>query len=108
VDALHQREVNQQAAVDRGASGDVMSAALDGEREAAVAAEADRVADVGGIPAARDHRRPLVDQPIVHPARVVVAGIAGVEQLAAEAEGQIGNRCVRHSAPGWSNADPIV
>ena len=85
VDSLHRRQIDHQAVVDRGAAGDVVAAAADGDLEAERARELHGIGDVGRPVAAGDQRRPLVDEPVVHAAGVVIAGIVGLEELTAEA-----------------------
>ena len=62
----------------------VVAAAADGERRAALAGEADGRDHVGDVRAASDQSRPAVDHPVVDRARLVVAGVPRLDQLAAE------------------------
>ena len=64
-DALHRRQVDHQRVVGDRAAGDVVPASAYADVEAVCAREADRVDDVGGVLAARDQRRPPVDEPVV-------------------------------------------
>src|SRR5207244_4502921 len=50
----------------------------------AIPGEANRVDDVGRVPAARDQRRPPVDQSVVDSARLLEALVLRLEQLAGE------------------------
>ena len=84
VDPLHRREIDHQAAVDRGAAGDVVSAAPHRDFEVQRAGQLDGVGDVGGSDAARNQRRPFIDQPVVHAAGVVVPGVGRLKQLSGE------------------------
>src|SRR6185436_15097902 len=56
----------------------------DREREARLAGVADDPRDVVGARALRDQRWAPVDHPVVHRARLVVAGVAWLDQRAAE------------------------
>jgi hypothetical protein len=51
--------------------------------------EPDAGDDVGGVPAARDCRRMLVDHPVVDGARLVVPGISRGDQVTAHGCGQL-------------------
>jgi hypothetical protein len=85
VDALHRREIDHQAVINRGASTDVVTAAAYGDFEVQRTGELDGLRDVGGAPASRDDLGPLVDQPVVNLTRVVVPGIRRLQQLAGKA-----------------------
>ena len=84
VDAPHLRQVDHQPAVGHGPAGDVVAAAAHRHLQPALAAEQHGLRDVGRPPAARDDRRPLVDEAVVDPAGLVVARLAGAEQPAGE------------------------
>ena len=66
-----------------------MAAAADGDLHAVVAAETDAGDDVGGVAAARDGGRVLVDHGVVDRACLVVAGIVRHDQVAAQGGGQL-------------------
>ena len=53
------------------------------------AGEPDAGDDVGGVPAARDRRRMLVDHAVVHGARLVVTRISRHDQVTAHGGGQL-------------------
>jgi hypothetical protein len=79
---------------------------VDGELDAVVTAEAHAGDDVGGVPAARDGRRVLIDHAVVDGAGRVVAGISRHDQLASQAGGQFlerrggdVGRCGCHAGP---------
>ena len=82
VDALHRRQVDHQRAVDHRAPGDVVAAAAHTDVQTLRAREPDRVRDVRRVLAARDQRRPPVDQPVVDAPRVVVAFISRLQDIA--------------------------
>src|SRR5207248_3470741 len=85
LDVLEQRQVDDDSAVARPEPGAVVAAAADREREAAVAREADRVSDAGGVFGARDERRPAIDHRVVYGARLLVIGVVGADEAPAEA-----------------------
>ena len=62
-----------------------MAAAADGELDVVVAAEAYAGDDVGGVLAAGDRGRILVDHAVVDGARLVIAGVARNDQVASQA-----------------------
>jgi hypothetical protein len=84
VHAFHEREIDEEAAVGEAPPRDVVAAAADGELEAGVATEGDRVGDVGFPEAARDQRGALVDQAVEAAPRLLVAVLAGAEDLTRE------------------------
>ena len=73
--AAHERHVEHQSSIAHGKSGDVVTAALDGQSQAALACEVHARHDVGNPEAAHDERRPPVDHGVPKGARFVVAGI---------------------------------
>ncbi len=87
-DAVHRREIDHQPVVDGAESGAVVPAAADGDEQVVVAGEVDRGDDVGDVGALGDERRVLVDHRVVDRARLVVARIAGLDELAAHGGGQ--------------------
>jgi hypothetical protein len=76
---LHLGEVDHQTAVGDAPPGDVVSAAANRDLQTRLAREANRRADVCRTVAARDQRRPLVDEPVMDPARGFVMVFAGLE-----------------------------
>ena len=60
-------------------AGDPVAAAVDRERHAVVARQADRGGDVVGVRAARDQGGPAIPHAVEHPAGVVVAVVAGAQ-----------------------------
>ena len=84
------REVDDEAVVDDGGAGDVVAAAADGERQSVLGGEADRGGDVGGVGAAGDHGRALVDHAVPDAAGGLVAGWSGVMTSPAQAFGEGG------------------
>ena len=87
--AAQQRKVDDQGVVPHSEAGHVVAAAPDGDLHAVVAAEADAGDDVGDVAAARDGGRVLVDHGVVDGARLVVTGIGGRDQVAAQGGGQL-------------------
>ena len=57
-----------------------------------VARDLHRIGDVGEAAATRDQRRPLVDQAVMDPPRLLVARIARLEDLPGESLGQLADR----------------
>jgi hypothetical protein len=82
--ALHRRQVDHHARVDRRAARDVVAAAADRDLEAQRSRQGHGIDDVRDALATRDQGRTPVDQPVVHPAGVVVAGVGRPQQLAGE------------------------
>ena len=66
-----------------------MAAAPDGDFCAVAAGEPDAADDVGGVPAADDRGRMLVDHAVVHGARLVVTRISRHDQVTAHGGGQL-------------------
>ena len=62
--------------IERGVPGDVVATAPDGDVEVKRRASY-RIDDIGDTVTARDRGRMLVDQPVVHAAPPVVAGVGG-------------------------------
>ena len=83
-DGVHRREVEEQRAVGDGEAGDLVAAAADGEEHAVLAGEVHRRLDVADVGGADDEAGAAVDHPVPDGARRVVAGVAGVEELAVE------------------------
>ena len=88
VDAFHRREVDHQTIVDGRASRDIVAPTADGDLEAEIAAELDGIDDIGHAAAAGDQRRALVHQAVMDPSRIVIARIAGLQQLPRECAGE--------------------
>jgi hypothetical protein len=86
--AVHRREVDHEPAVDASEPAAAVAAAADGDVEPLAPAEVHRRDHVGGVAAARDQRRPLVDHRVVEPARVVVAVVGRREHRPAERRAQ--------------------
>ena len=84
VDPFHLGEVDHQAAVRNRSTGHVVAPAPHGDLEACLTGKRDRVDDVGRAAAAGDERRPLVDQAVMNPSRVLVAVVSGLEQRPGE------------------------
>ena len=95
-DALHAREVDHQAVVAGAEAGAVVAAAAHGEGQAVLAGEVDGADHIGHIDAAGNQRRALVDHAVVDLARLLVVGVARLDQLAAHTCAEILNgRAVR-------------
>ena len=84
-DAVHRREIDHQPVVD-GAQARRRCGRRRGwpARSVVVAGEVDRGDDVGDVVAADDERRVLVDHRVVDVARLVIAGIAWLDDIAAQ------------------------
>jgi hypothetical protein len=61
-----------------------------------LAGELDGIRDIGGVLAAHDHRRPLVDHPVVDLADLVVADFLRREHLTRDRRPQLVNRLLRN------------
>ena len=81
MNAFHGREVDHQAAIDRGAPGHVVAAAADRHLEAERTRQLHGIGDIRGAETARDERRALVHEAVVHPAGLVIARVGGLEEL---------------------------
>src|SRR5581483_12329637 len=109
LDPPHEREVDQEAVIHRGSPGDVVAASLDRDLEAVLPAEADGLDDVRGGATARDERRSLVDQAVVHPPGFLVAGGAGLQQLTRKTFREPGvDGRDRHGGPRWRTPEKGV
>ena len=104
--AAQQRQVDDQGVVRHPEPGRVVAAAPDGDLDAVLAGEPHAGDDVGGVPAARDGGRMLVDHAVVDGAGLVVAGIPRHDQVAAQGGGQLlvrlggeVGRCGSHVGP---------
>ena len=84
LDVLERGEVDHHAVVAGAETGAVVAAAADRDRKLVLAGEGDRARDVVRPGGTRDQRGPAVDHRVVDGARVVVAGVAGLDQPAAE------------------------
>jgi hypothetical protein len=87
--AAQQRQVDDQGAVPHREARRVVAAAADGDLDAVLTREPHAGDDVGGVAAARDGGRVLVDHAVVDGARLVVPGIPGRDQVAAHGGGQL-------------------
>src|SRR5262245_28397622 len=65
VNALHWREIDHEASVDRGTPGDIVSAAPDRDLEAELTAKLQSIGDIGNTGTAGDQRGSLVDQAVM-------------------------------------------
>jgi hypothetical protein len=99
-DALHRREVDHDAAVVGREPGDAVRAAAHGDDELLAARELDGAHDVGDARAAHDERRAPVVRTVPDRARLVVARVAGRDQLAAQRLRQLGDRPIRDRRVG--------
>jgi hypothetical protein len=87
--AAQQRQVDDQGIVPYPKAGRVVAAAPDSELDAVLAGEPHAGDDVGGVAAAGDGGRVLVDHGVVDGARLVVPGICWHDQAAAQGGGQL-------------------
>jgi hypothetical protein len=113
-DALHRREVHDDAPLDNRVARDRVPSAAHRHLEVVLSREVHRGDDVGHARAARDQGRPPVDHAAEHGARYVVAVVPRPQQLAAEARPELlEDRLVEPVAPGrvssvipWSAITP--
>ena len=82
--ALHLGEIDHHRVVDDRAAGHVVATAADADVEPGGPGEAHAGGCVGCAPAADDHRRAPVDQPVVDAARVVVAVVPGPQDASGD------------------------
>ena len=73
MDALHRRQIDHDAVVDRRSSGDIVAPASHRDLKAEFSAERQGIDDVGDAVAARDQRRPLVDETVMDASGIVIA-----------------------------------
>ena len=85
--AAQLRQVDDQGAVGNSESGGAVAAAANGDLGAVASGEADAGDDVGGVAAARDRGRMLVDHGVVDGTRPVVVRISGDDQVTADGGG---------------------
>src|SRR5688500_8724323 len=83
-DALHQRKVNDEAAVTNREAGVAVPPATHGEKEAIVLGELHGRDDVGHASASRYKGRETIDRSVPHLASILLAGVLRAEQLAPE------------------------
>ena len=95
VNALHERQVDHQAAVDRRAPRDVVTASPDGDFELSIARHLHGIGDVGQTAAAGDERRPLVDETVMDLPGFVITCVARAKELSGERAGERGH----HTTP---------
>ena len=106
-DALHRREVDDDAVVAGREAGNAVAAAAHGDVEPLAAREADCVAHVGGIGAAGDHRRAGVMGAVPDRTSLVVGAVAGPDQLSVQPVLELLQRCrSKHSLR--SHAGPLL
>src|SRR5206468_8720065 len=96
-----------------GVTGDVVAATADRDGEAPIAREAEGESRVVGAGAAGDECRLTVNHPVPDVAALLVAGVFGEQQLAAELRGQLPHtglveghrgRGHRHTMARWSQS----
>ena len=88
LDLLHRREVDGEAALAERRAGNAVAAALHRHLDPARPGEVDGRDDVGRVDAARDRHGMLVDEAVEELARLLVAGTAGAQHLAADRGGE--------------------
>lgn len=93
LDGAHGRQVDHQPTVVDGEAVDVVAAGPDRQRYVVRTGEQDSGADVVGISAADDRRRPPVDARIVHRAGLLVCGIVGTENGATDPLSELSEVC---------------
>ena len=84
LDPSHVGEVDHEPALTNAVSGWVVTASAHGDLEPMRAGEVESGGDVSGSPAARDQRRPAVDERVEADARRVVARVLGAQDCACE------------------------
>ena len=87
--AAQQRQVDDQGVVPHPQASRVVAAAPDRDLDTVLAGEPHAADDVGGVVAARDGRRVLVDHGVVDGARLVVAGVRRQDQVSAQGGGEL-------------------
>ena len=100
-DGAHPREVEDDAAVDGRVAGGGVPAAADGELDARLAGVVHDRDDVDRALDPRDRRGAAVEHPVPDAPRLVVAGVAGRDQLAAKLLRE--RRECRGRARSWSS-----
>ena len=85
MDASHAREIDDQAVITNAQAAPVVAATANRREEPGVAGEIDGCYDVRNVRASRDEARPSINHRVVHLPGVLVPGIAGLEQFAAQA-----------------------
>jgi hypothetical protein len=78
VNALHGRQVDQQIVIERGVSSHIVATSAYGDVEVQRSRKLHRLGDIGHTVTARDRRRMLVDQAVVHPSPAVVSRVRGL------------------------------
>jgi hypothetical protein len=77
-----------------------VATAANGNFKVARSRQPDRVYDIGSTEAARDQRRPPVDEPVVDASDIVVSSVGRLKQLSGECWREFGDRsCRGHEAP---------
>jgi hypothetical protein len=84
-DALHRGKVDDQAVVDQGKAGTVVTASSYGDEKIIVPSKMHCGYNIRYVRAASDEERPLVDHAVIDLARLVILGVTGLNQLAAQA-----------------------
>ena len=98
-DALHRREVDDEAVIHGTHAGGAVPATSDGDRETVRSTKTDRRHDVRDVAALHDHPRVAVDHAVVDPASRVVVGIARADDPSAERPAQsLDGRLLKSSA----------
>jgi hypothetical protein len=97
-DPAHRGEVDHEAAVGDGMAEDAVPAAADADLQAGLPGGADGGGDVGDAGAAHDRGRVVVDHGVPDRAGLVVARLAGPEQLAVELPAELGESDLVHGS----------
>ncbi len=84
VDALHTRQINDDAVVTRGKSGEIVPPTADRDGQTGGPGEPYGACHVGGVGAVDDQRRMLVDCAIPDLARHIVVRIPALDELATQ------------------------
>jgi hypothetical protein len=89
MDALHGRQIDQQAVVDRRSSCNIVSTTPDSDLKAELSAESHCIDDIGSPVAAGNQRRPPVDEAIMDAPGIIIARRGWLKQLAGKALGKL-------------------
>jgi hypothetical protein len=90
-DAFHQRQIDHQAGIANGETGDVVAGAAHGNEKLLLASAIHRRDHIVATGAAGDQRGPPVDRRVEHGARGVVPLVAWKDQLTSKAGFQLVN-----------------
>jgi hypothetical protein len=96
-DALHERQIDDEAAVIRAVSGRAVAAPADRQQDSERSREVDGLLHVRGAQAPHDHRWPAIDVAVPDSTCLVIAGLPRDDDLAAHSTPQTLDVSVVHS-----------